>query len=81
MVQMENPIAEAMGFSVSINPAIRNCRGRLRTSPRSKNSRIIDKFGQIRNILQRADEGIGPYEHLFRESENPIAEAMGLRIQ
>ena len=34
------------------------------TSPRSKNRRINNAFRQIRNILHRADVGIGPYDNL-----------------
>ena len=41
----------------------------MTTSPRSKNYRIIEKIRQIRNILQRADEGIGPYDRLFRQPD------------
>ena len=35
------------------------------TSPRSKNSRNTEKIQKIRNILQRADVGIGPYINPF----------------
>ena len=41
------------------------------TSPRSKNWRINNAFRQIRNIIHRADVGIGPYDNLLRQSEHP----------
>ena len=30
---------------------------------------LIRHFRQIRNILQRADVGIGPYRQIFRQAE------------
>ena len=35
------------------------------TSPRGKIHRIIKVFRRIRNILHRADVGIGPYNYFF----------------
>ena len=35
------------------------------TSPRSRSFRSLENFRQIRNISQRADVGIGPYEKVF----------------
>ena len=40
------------------------------TSPRSKIHRINNAFRQIRNILHRADVGIGPYDNLLRQSQS-----------
>ena len=41
------------------------------TSPRSKNSRNTEKIQNIRNILQRADVGIGPTSTLFDSLKDP----------
>ena len=42
------------------------------TSPRSKIRRIHNAFRQIRNILHRADVGIGPYGTLLRRSPQSL---------
>ena len=39
------------------------------TSPRRKIYRTNNAFRQIRNIIHRADVGIGPYDNLLPQSE------------
>ena len=38
------------------------------TSPQQKTPAVFCDFLQIRNICERADVGIGPYDHLFRHA-------------
>ncbi len=60
--------AELAAISVSINSEIKNVGGDAHIAPQKKPPYHI-LFRRIRNILRRADVGIGPYGYLFRQSD------------